>query len=161
MNQVVPVTGDRSVAVFHEEKETLVTLYVGGQLFGMPVLRVRDIIMPERIFPVPLAPREVAGSINLRGRIVTVIDMRSRLGLPPKEKKEGAQTYCVTVDHGGELYGLLVDRIGDVMDLSRDLYEENSSTLGAHWREYSLGVFRLSKELLVKLDIDRFLDLNG
>lgn len=161
MNQVVPVSGDRSVAVYREEKETLVTLYVGGQLFGMPVLRVRDIIMPEHIFPVPLAPREVAGSINLRGRIVTVIDMRSRLQLPKREAKEGSQTYCVTVDHMGELYGLLVDKIGDVMDLSRDLYEENSTSLGASWREYSLGVFRLSKQLLVKLDIDRFLDLSN
>lgn len=161
MNQLVPAGGDRAVALYRDEKETLVTMYVGDQLFGMPVLRVRDIIMPEHIFPVPLAPRQVAGSINLRGRIVTVVDMRSRLNMPPQQNRKGNQTYCVTVDHHGELYGLLVDKIGDVMDLARDLYEDNPATLSASWREFSLGVFRLSKSLLVKLDIDRFLDLGG
>ncbi|HJO73973.1 MAG TPA: chemotaxis protein CheW, partial [Rhodospirillales bacterium] len=65
-----------------ENLEDYVTFYVGDQMFGIPVLRVQDILTPDTIAPIPLAPKEVRGSINLRGRIVTVVDVRVRLGLP-------------------------------------------------------------------------------
>ena len=159
MNQMVPVTGERAAALSDDCAETLVTLYLGKQLFGLPVLQVRDILSPERVFGVPLAPREVAGSINLRGRIVTVIDMRARLGLPATAWKTGDERLCVTVEYRGELYGLLVDRIGDVLDLPLRDREETPSTLDPLWRGYSEGVFRLDRALLVFLAVDRFLDI--
>ncbi len=138
--------------------EDYVTFRVGDQLFGIPVLRVQDILQPDRIAAVPLAPAEVQGSINLRGRIVTVIGVRVRLGLPPLEggKKENMG---VTVEQGNDLYTLLVDQIGDVISLSKELYEKNPGTLDPLWREFSSGVFRLDEELMVVLDIDRLLDL--
>jgi len=68
-----------------EDLEDFVTFTIGDQMFGIPVLRVQDILTPDRIAPIPLAPKEVRGSINLRRRIVTVIDVRVRLGLPPRK----------------------------------------------------------------------------
>ena len=141
-----------------EDMDDYVTFSIGDQLFGIPVLRVQDILTPELIAAVPLAPKEVKGSINLRGRIVTVIDVRVRLGLPPLENSD-SKNMGVTVEQGPDLYSLLVDKIGDVISLSKDQYEKNPSTLDSLWREFSNGVFRLEESLMVVLDIDRLLDL--
>ena len=91
--------------------EDFVTFFIGSQMFGIPVLRVQDILTPDQIAPIPLAPKEVVGSINLRGRIVTVIDVRTRLGLPPREKSEKGKTgnMGVTVEQDSDLYTLLVE----------------------------------------------------
>lgn len=108
----------------------------------------------------PLAPKEVKGSINLRGRIVTVIDVRIRLGLSPLSRTND-ESMGVTVEQDNDLYTLLVDKIGDVIGLSKEHYEKNPGTLDSLWREFSSGVFRLDEELMVVLDIDRLLDLNS
>ncbi|MBR0871942.1 chemotaxis protein CheW, partial [Bradyrhizobium tropiciagri] len=92
-----------------------VTAVIGGQLFGLPISRVQDVFMPERLTRVPLASSEIAGVLNLRGRIVTVIDMRARLGLPQAE--DGQVPMAVGVDQRGESYGLLIDQIGEVLRL--------------------------------------------
>ncbi|NQV83208.1 MAG: chemotaxis protein CheW [Rhodospirillales bacterium] len=141
-----------------EDLEDYVTFTIGDQMFGIPVLRVQDILTPNQIAPIPLAPKEVRGSINLRGRIVTVIDVRVRLGLPPR-KDVGGKSMGVTVEQNHDLYTLLVDEIGDVTGLSTKLYEKNPGTLDAKWREFCNGVFRLDKQLMVVLDIDSLLDL--
>src|SRR5260363_212517 len=86
-----------------------VTAVIGGQLFGLPISRVQDVFMPERLTRVPLASSEIAGVLNLRGRIVTVVDMRARLGLP---KADDGKPMAVGVDQRGESYGLLIDQIG-------------------------------------------------
>ena len=132
-----------------------VTFQVAGQLFGVPVLRVQDILVPDRIAPVPLALPEIRGSINLRGRIVTVIDVRTRLGLPRGE----TAGMGVTVESGQELYTLLVDQVGDVIRLSSDRYEANPSTLDPLWRDVAGGTYRLDDRLMVVLEIDRALDI--
>ena len=143
-----------------ENLEDYVTFSVGEQMFGIPVLRVQDILTPDQIAPVPLAPPEVRGSINLRGRIVTVIDVRVRLGLPPR-KGDSKDNMGVTVELGHDLYTLLVDKIGDVIGLSKSSYEKNPGTLDPLWREFSNGVFRLEDSLMVVLDIDSLLDINS
>ena len=100
------------------------------------------------------------GSINLRGRIVTVIDVRVRLGLPTStEASENAM--AVTVEHDHELYTLLVDSIGDVVSLSNDLYERNPATLDSLWREFANGIYRLKGELMVVLDVHRLLNISA
>lgn len=137
--------------------ETFVTFSVAEQRFGVPVSRVQDILMPERIAPVPLAPTAVRGSINLRGRIVTVIDVRTRLGLAAGAAADKAMG--VTVEHRGEFYTLLVDRIGDIVQLLPQLWEDRPSTLDAAWRDVTSGVFRLDEGLMVVLEVDRLLDL--
>lgn len=142
-----------------EESSLYVTMKVSDQLFGIPVLSVRDVLGQQRITKIPLAPKEVAGALNLRGRIVTAIDLRLRLGVPARD--QGVKEMSVVVEHGAELYSLLVDSVGEVMGLNREWYERNPATLDPRWREVSSGIFRLDGKLLVVLDVDRVLDFEG
>lgn len=153
---IVPSTGGRTAA--GRDEQVFVTVYVERQLFGIPVERVQDILVPEKIARIPLAPPEVAGSINLRGRIVTVIDVRTRLGLPKQAESETqGHVMCVTVELGQELYSLRVDSVGNVLTLPTRGVEQNPSTLDPRWRGISAGVVRLEGELLIVLDVDSFL----
>ena len=114
MNEVAVVETGRNVAnVVENDTLEFVTFRIADQLFGVHVLKVQDILRPEDIAFVPLAPPEVKGSINLRGRIVTVIDVRVRLGLSENESQEN--NMGVTVEQKNELYTLLVDEIGEVL----------------------------------------------
>jgi purine-binding chemotaxis protein CheW len=137
-----------------------VTFTVGDHLFGVPVLRVQDILVTDTIAPVPLAPAEVRGSINLRGRIVTVVDVRQRLGLPAMTG-ERARAMGVTVESGHELYTLLVDEVGDVVNVVADQREPSPSTLDAVWSDVVDGVFRHGDRLLITLDTDRLLNVRS
>lgn len=134
-----------------------VTLRLDGQLLGIPVLQVHDVLKAQNMTPVPIAPDWIAGLINLRGRIVTCVDLRARLGLPPAGKDESVSGMSVVVEQGGEPYSLLIDRVGDVLNLSMDTYERNPITLESTWANVSAGVYRLEKELLVILDVERLL----
>ncbi len=134
-----------------------VTMTIAGQLFGIPVLTVQDVLGPQRITRIPLAPREVAGALNLRGRIVTAIDVRSRLGL--QARSADSQGMSVVVDHKGELYSLIVDSVGEVMSLPTEAYERNPSTLDPRWRDVSGGIYRLQGKLLVVLEVARLLTM--
>ncbi|MCZ8124548.1 MAG: chemotaxis protein CheW [Magnetospirillum sp.] len=129
---------------------------VADQLFGIPVLTVQDVLGPQRITRIPLAPPEVAGALNLRGRIVTAIDVRRRLGLAKRETDKVNMN--VVVDHKGELYALIVDNVGEVLSLQADAYERNPATLDPRWREVSGGIYRLKGKLLVVLEVARLLD---
>ncbi|KAA2214808.1 chemotaxis protein CheW [Teichococcus oryzae] len=135
------------------------TLTVAGQLCGVPVLAVRDIMAAPSITRVPLAPPEVAGSLNLRGRIVTAIDLRRRLGLPMREA--GAPPpMSVVVEQGGELYSLLSDAVGEVVPLKSEGFAGNPPTLDTVWRDISHGVHRQDGQLLIVLDVDRILAID-
>lgn len=160
MSQAVATTSKHDLDAIHgDDLENYVTFYVQDQLFGIPVLKVQDILTPDRIAYIPLAPPEVKGAINLRGRIVTVLDVRVRLGL---EKRDSVKdSMGVTVEHQHELYTLLVDKVGDVIGLESKLYEGNPSTLDPVWREFASGVFRLDGQIMVVLDVQRLLDLSG
>ncbi len=150
------VAGDHPLA--SGATSDLVTMTIAGQLFGIPVLQVQDVLSPQRITRIPLAPPEVAGSLNLRGRIVTVIDLRSCLGMPPMaETTKGRMS--IVVDYQGELYSLLVDQIGEVLSLSNTDFERNPPTLEKRWREIALGIYRLNQNLLVVLDVARLLNI--
>jgi purine-binding chemotaxis protein CheW len=118
---------------------------------------VRDILADQVITRIPLAAREIAGSLNLRGRIVTAIDLRARLGLPPRS--DAAQRMSVVVEQGAELYALLVDSVSEVVTLDQRTFERNPPTLTPNWSQYSLGIHRLEGRLLVLLDIPKLLAL--
>src|SRR4051812_25348462 len=92
-----------------------VTVMIGDQLFGLPIARVQDVFVPERLPRVPLAPPEVAGILNLRGRIITMIDMRRRLDLG--QRPDGEPVMAIGIERKAESYGLLVDQVGEVMKL--------------------------------------------
>jgi purine-binding chemotaxis protein CheW len=134
-----------------------VTATIGGQLFGMPIQRVQDVFMPERLTRVPLAPPEIAGVLNLRGRIVTLIDMRDRLGL--QQRNGDAPMMAVGVELAGESYGLLIDVIGEVLKLDDAGREANPINLDPRLARVSAGIHRLEGQLLMLLDVDRVLDI--
>jgi len=135
-----------------------VTAVVGGQRFGLPILRVQDVFVPDRLTRVPLAPPEIAGLINLRGRIVTLIDMRHKLGLSGGPQSADP-LMAVGVECRGESYGLLVEGVGEVLKLDDNLREANPVNLDPRLAEFSIGVHRLQDQLLVLIDVDRVLGL--
>ena len=134
--------------------EDYVTMTIADQLFGIPVLQVQDVLGSQRITRIPLAPPEVAGSLNLRGRIVTAVDCRARLGLPPLAADE---RMSIVVEYEGELYSLLVDAVGEVLSLAGSTFEKNPATLDSRWRDVSGGIYRLNERLMVVLDVPRLL----
>jgi purine-binding chemotaxis protein CheW len=137
--------------------QVFVTLTLADQLCGIPVLGVRDILGAHPITRIPLAPPEIAGSLNLRGRIVTAIDLRRRLRLPPAAPDVARMS--VVAELGGELYALLVDQVGEVVSPAANTLERNPPTLGATWNDYSAGIYRLEDRLMVVLDVKRLLAL--
>ena len=133
-----------------------VTVMIGGQLFGLPISKVQDVFMPERMARVPLASAEIAGVLNLRGRIVTAIDMHCRLGLGKRPTDRSAM--AVGIEFHGESYGLLIDSVGEVFKLAENASEPVPVNLDPHLARVSSGVYRLEKQLLVVLDVDRIFD---
>lgn len=132
-----------------------ITVMIAGQLFGLPILEVQDVFTPEGVTSVPLANRDVAGVLNLRGRIVTAIDMRRRLGLPEREK--GKPAMAVGIESNGESYGLIIDSVGEVHRLSAETFEPNPANLDPRWAAISAGVHRLEGSLMVVVDVDKVL----
>lgn len=132
-----------------------VTVVIGGQLFGIPINKVHDVFMPDSITKVPLSEKEIHGVLNLRGRIVTAIDMRHLLGLEPREA--GATKMAVGIEYRGESYGFIIDNVGEVLNLSSESREVNPANLNRNWTNISAGVHRLEGELMVILDVEKVL----
>ena len=153
------MNGPTMTATAAENVIEYVTATIGGQLFGMPISRVRNVFMPDQTTRVPLAPPEVAGLLNLRGRIVTAIDMRRRLDLPARD--DGRPRMAIEVECKGEFYGLLIDAIGEVLKLLATSREDNPVNLDARLARVAAGVHRLDGKLMVILDVDRVLDVGA
>jgi purine-binding chemotaxis protein CheW len=136
-----------------------VTASVGGQLFGLPILQVQDVFVPERITRVPLASSEICGLINLRGRIVTIVDLRIRFGF--HSAADGATPMAIGIELDGESYGLLVDIVGEVLKLDAAEMEMTPINLEPRLAAVSAGIHRLEKELLLVLDLRRVLDIGS
>lgn len=128
-----------------------VTVLIGGQLFGLPILEVRDVFMVSQITPVPLAANAIAGLFNLRGRVVTMLSMQALLGLG--NRSEQAVT-AIGIEWRGEAYGLLVDSVGEVISLSPSSREVNPINLDARLAGLSAGIYRLENRLLIELSFD-------
>jgi len=140
----------------HVTNSEYVTVSVGGQLFGLPIGRVQDVFMLNQMTCVPLAPDDIAGIINLRGRIITAIDLRRRLGMPGGEREP---SMAVGIECAGESYGLIIDAVGEVLKLGAETAEPVPVNLDDQLKRVSSGVHRLETGLLVILDIDQLLDL--
>ncbi|MDH3593233.1 MAG: chemotaxis protein CheW [Rhodospirillales bacterium] len=156
MNASTEISGQASGVDGYAETQDFVTFVIANQLFGISVLQVQDVLAAHRITRIPLAPPEIAGSLNLRGRVVTVIDVRRRLGLNRREA--GSSVMSIVVEHGQDLYSLMVDSVGEVLALATSDFDSNPPTLDPQFREYSAGIYRLDSKLLVVLDVDRLLD---
>jgi purine-binding chemotaxis protein CheW len=136
-----------------------VTFTVAGQMFGLPIERVQDVFKPARMTRVPLAGPEIAGVLNLRGRIVTAIHLSHRLDL--HSHADGKPPMAIGIECGAESFGLLVDMVGEVLKLSDDEREANPINLDRRLARVAAGVFRLDGQLLVLLDVDRVLELGA
>lgn len=145
---------DEISAVSDTQKDFL-TIDINGQMFGIPILQVQDVLGEIKVTRIPLAPPQVSGSLNLRGRIVTAIDVRKCLGLAPLEDAD--KRMSVVVIHDDELYSLIIDKVGDVLTLQEKEFEQNPATLDITWKSISLGVYRLSGEILIILDVPKLL----
>lgn len=135
------------------------TFRLGGHLFGVPVETVQEVLREQELTRVPLASSEVSGLINLRGQIVITVDLRERMGLPPRE--EGEEMTNVVVRAGETVTSLLVDRIGDVLEPDMDRFEAPPDTVTGRVRELVTRVCKLDRELMLVLDTDKAVDVDA
>ena len=135
------------------------TFYVDGRYFGLDVRKVQEVIRYQEMTRVPLAPSVVRGLVNLRGQIVTAIDLRRRLELSDRPADQLPVNVVVPTDDGP--ISLLVDEIGDVLDVEDKLVEPAPDTLVGTARELICGVCKLTDRLMLLLDIDKALQLGS
>lgn len=128
------------------------TFTIHGHMLGIPILLVHDVLGKQRVTRIPLAPESVIGSLNLRGRIVTAIDLRTCLGISEKYEA-GVTSMSIVVEYGEELYSLMIDKVGDVLSLSEDTFEKTPQTLDPLWQPLCAGIYRLEGKLLIILDM--------
>jgi purine-binding chemotaxis protein CheW len=133
-----------------------VTVTIGDQLFGLPISRVQDVFVLSQVTRVPLAGEDIAGVINLRGRIVTAIDLRPRLGV---SGDVGRAKIAVGIEGDEESYGLVIDAVGEVLKLGADTAEPVPVNLDERIKRVASGVHRLDDSLMVVLDVDAVFDL--
>lgn len=129
------------------------TFYLDGLLFGIEVEKVQEVLRHQAMTSVPLAPRLIGGLINLRGQIVTAIDLRLRLGLPDRKAGELPMNVVARSEDGA--VSLLVDEIGDVVEVSDDCFEQPPDMLQGEARELVRGVYKLPDRLLIALSTER------
>jgi purine-binding chemotaxis protein CheW len=134
----------------------LCTFYVGDSYFGIPVDQVQEVVRPQPITPVPLAPKVIRGLINLRGQILTAIDLRNRLGLG--EPGDPAKLINVVVRTSDAPVSFLVDEIGEVLDVDQKTFESPPETLQGDMRELICGAYKLRDSLLLALNTERTVD---
>jgi len=129
------------------------TFYLNGQYFGIDVLKVQEVIRAQEMTRVPLAPAAVRGLINLRGQIVTALDLRRRLDMPDRAADQPPVNVVVNTDDGA--VSLLVDEIGDVIGAAGGAFEHPPETLRGPARDLIRGAYKLDDELLLVLDTER------
>jgi purine-binding chemotaxis protein CheW len=135
----------------------LATFTLADHLFGVEVSRVQEVLRYQPSTKVHLAPPAIGGMMNLRGQVVTSVNLRRRLELPAAP--EGSEPMNVVVRVDGEVVSLLVDAIGDVVTVSDELFETPPETLSARERALITGAYKLENRLLLALDIDRAVDV--
>ncbi|KKB96124.1 Chemotaxis protein CheW [Candidatus Arcanobacter lacustris] len=143
-----------------DEKKQFLTMELGGHLLGLSIYTVRDVLASQQITKIPLAPKEVLGSLNLRGRVVTAIDLKVVLNIEEEDKKDTVvkkKNMGVVVEHGNELYSFIVESVGEVLSLSASDFVTSPTNLSKNWRDLSLGICPLKGRLLIIIDITKVL----
>lgn len=140
------------------DKRQWCTFFLDQLFFGVEVESVQEIIRYQEMTPVPLAPTEVGGLINLRGEIVTAINLRHRLKLPPRD--DGDHPLNVVARADGDTVSLLVDEIGDVLEVAEENFEPPPDTLTGRVRQFIQGAYKLESQLLLVLDLEKTVHLS-
>lgn len=133
-----------------------VTFMLGNEKYGVSVMKVQEVLRFTEIAPVPGAPSYVLGIINLRGNVVTVVDTRQRFGLMPKETDESSR--IVIIDVQGQVIGMLVDSVAEVVDLKESDIESAPDVGNEDSSKFILGITNFNQELLILIDLDKMLD---
>jgi len=152
---VVPLQGQQGE--FSPSTE-LLTCRVGEQWIGFKVQQVREVVNRQRRTEMPMSPDAVAGLINLRGKVITELDVRRVVGLDDREKDTPFHVAIVETS-SGEDFGLIVDDVGEVVVMNDDLFESTPRSLDAVWRQVSDGVLKQENRVLVLVNVDRFIAL--
>ena len=141
----------------------LVTFRIGAELFGVPIGMVQEIVRVPAITRIPQAPEFVEGVINLRGRVITVVDMRKRLnqaGLPREQSNWARKSRILVIESGGRLVGVIVDEVAEVLKLPGERVEQAAPLVAGLNNQYITGVGKLEDRLLILLDIENILTAN-
>lgn len=133
------------------------TFFLNNIYFGIDVLQVQEIIRFTKITPVPLAPLDILGLINLRGKIVTIIDIKSRLEMNDTNNVNFEDNYNIILNNNSELVSLVVDEIGDVIEVAENQFEPPPATLKGKMRLLLQGAYKLQDKFLLILDVDKLL----
>jgi purine-binding chemotaxis protein CheW len=150
---------DAAKSEMEQRSRQFSTFFVDGLFFGVEVLRVQEVLRFQQMTRVPQAPDVIEGLINLRGQIVIAIDMRRRLGLPPRTDEQMPMNMVVRTEDGA--VSLLVDEIGDVLDVDASIFERPPANLDPAARDLIRGVYKLKDRLLLVLDAERTVDLTS
>lgn len=134
-------------------RQDLCTFHLGSYVFGVEVALVQEVLVQQTVTPVPLAPPSVAGVMNLRGQIVTTIDLRERLDLEPRAKDQAPVSIVVRTD--GDPVAFQVDRAGDVLSVDATQFERPPDTLRGAAAELITGAYKQPDHLLLVLDAER------
>lgn len=143
-----------ALATSHAE---YVTFRLANQWLGIPVMAVQEVLTAQRIARVPMAPAAIAGFLNLRGQIVTALDLRTTLQL--ERRDDQAEVVNVVIRHEGELFAFMVDDVGDVVSVSNQSVEATPVTLDARWRAACVGIVRRERDLLLVMSVNAVLRL--
>jgi purine-binding chemotaxis protein CheW len=135
------------------------TFFLDGLFFGVEVHKVQEVLRCQDMTRVPLASAEIGGLLNLRGQIVTAVDLRSRLGLP--ERASGVQPMNVVVRTSDGVISMLVDEIGDVVEVEESSFELPPETVTSTARQMIRGVHKLKEKLLLVLDMEKAVEITG
>lgn len=150
VNQVKPI--------FVSDTFKILVVNIGGHYFGAPIENIQDVIQRNPTTPVPLTTSNIIGLLNLRGHIVTEIDVAYTLGIMDRHKLMGSAGYSIVINRGGEMYSLVFEGIGDVVDVSKSDIEKLPDTVSRRWVSISRGVCRMGDKLVVLLDFNLMID---
>jgi purine-binding chemotaxis protein CheW len=153
------ITATRDAATSSALSLQFSTFYVGNLFFGIEVLKVQEVLRYQEMTRVPLAPPVIEGLINLRGQIVTAVDMRRRLALPPRKPDVTPMNMVIRSDEGA--VSLLVDEIGDVLEVPKDSFESVPDNVSRDYRDLIHGVYKLEGRLLLALNAEKVLHITS
>lgn len=153
------MTGEKHNIGIDFDEDKYIMVRISDQRFGLSIDNIKDILKPHNIAPVPLAPKEVRGTLNLRGRIVTALDLSVKLGLVKDGEDAGANKNYrnVVVEQDGELYSLIVDEVAEILNIPAGEITAVPENLSEDWKYYSKGVFPMQDDLMIMLDVERLI----
>ncbi len=157
LDKLPVVQNNQNLVVSDEEVFQLVTFFLGGEVYGIDILAVQEIIRMQNITDVPRTADYVEGVINLRGKVIPIIDLRKRFNLVASEETKDSRIIVVEIHH--KIIGMIVDGVSKVIRLNADLVEPPSLIVGGADYNYIKGVGRINDQLVILLDIEKINDV--